>query len=1223
MKSIFVSSTFRDMNFERDILNKSIAPKLNYYLSEHNQALRLLDLRWGVDTSDMNEQEASERVLRVCFDQLENCKPYIIILLGDRYGYIPENSDVSITHMEILKGVIENAEKDHVFIYMRNADYSGMPDELKQVYIEQNAAAKNKLESLKNQLKNLVPERCFQYNSHWENGQLVSEEFEQSVLDNLKKEFVEGYASTSFKSPLQKQFLENEEILKDNLKYAYQNEGVISTVVDDIKNGDMPYGIIGEGGTGKSIFLSLLCSALRADGQNVNILFCGDNQFSSYVRNAAEYVLYSLITAAGLQYDFEKYAKLDYNELLGEAMKLKDLVNKKVFVVLDAVDKCDKGMVNFILWCYRFLSNNVRIIFSSRDSEELIKADKSLDTREIKYDKTDLGYIAEGMLSQHGKSINKNLIKMLCNKAESPLHLKIMLTRLLNLSSDDFSAIHSLGGGMEAINEHLVSIIEKMPEDTSHSVADYLFSLPNDKRDKGFFSFLLIFIIFNPYGLHQDDLKGIYTLTGNAWIEMDYIDFLSKYSLFIRTRDNGRIDISHDIIRYTLRAIFSEQAHKVCYIMADYFLNKPKLDAYSIRSFFETAHIGGSHRKLLDFAIKYYKTFSSFDTADRLINDEIVKCLTRDFLSDNGEFLLGASQFTEKPDELFIFHSVLSNSLLSTNDYLNEQEVFSIINGCVSIPFSCDLFPLELMYMDIDSLKRFAEHHNVKNNEIKVLFEQYEKLIKEREGKDNFSLTETVNSDDIREMIDFLNDSANDIPDKTVVLYKLSHKIEILSKEVKTANKAIDICFKLIHILDTLDFDDQFRMTLLASIYSYLSKAYKILEQWEDALKYGTMCLELNEKQYNLTPSENVSRKILECVLDLAILAEQRAIVKGNDKALWEQAKSFYEKFYTLNLQAFAQDIPEKELIQCTLSIFSYGTVLIRCGELNKGIEKYREAIKIITGLSDSDSRPDLLNNLIHHILDGVYTLIIAEKYDVATDYCNELKSNISNLIKTQNSEYLDKLLNASAKFLSQLTSLTKQFLDSKNYDAALYISKILYNVYIMLLPIAPMGLKARLITVGKDIGDLYYNKNDYDSTAQHYIALLNLISKEKLCIVDDNGRYFDSVNLLLIDIFIYIILCLDKLKKYEEANALIRKLPAWAEYIAEHSEAAKGDAPRVLYTIAYELTKDGCGAAYSVMTLAYYATKKEGYNTAAHADTIQLIINALFGPKNSKSEEN
>ena len=63
MKSIFVSSTFRDMHFERDILNRRIGSKLNYELSKYNRSVRISDLRWGVDTTDLSEQEASERVL--------------------------------------------------------------------------------------------------------------------------------------------------------------------------------------------------------------------------------------------------------------------------------------------------------------------------------------------------------------------------------------------------------------------------------------------------------------------------------------------------------------------------------------------------------------------------------------------------------------------------------------------------------------------------------------------------------------------------------------------------------------------------------------------------------------------------------------------------------------------------------------------------------------------------------------------------------------------------------------------------------------------------------------------------------------------------------------------------------------------------------------------------------------------------------------------------------
>jgi len=73
MNSVFISSTFRDMHFERDVLNNTVNARLNRRLSEYNQSVRLLDLRWGVDTSELSEEEATARVLRVCFDGIDSC----------------------------------------------------------------------------------------------------------------------------------------------------------------------------------------------------------------------------------------------------------------------------------------------------------------------------------------------------------------------------------------------------------------------------------------------------------------------------------------------------------------------------------------------------------------------------------------------------------------------------------------------------------------------------------------------------------------------------------------------------------------------------------------------------------------------------------------------------------------------------------------------------------------------------------------------------------------------------------------------------------------------------------------------------------------------------------------------------------------------------------------------------------------------------------------------
>lgn len=57
MKSIFVSSTFKDMHEERDILHKRVIPELNEYAVQYGESVSLCDLRWGVNTEDLDNEE--------------------------------------------------------------------------------------------------------------------------------------------------------------------------------------------------------------------------------------------------------------------------------------------------------------------------------------------------------------------------------------------------------------------------------------------------------------------------------------------------------------------------------------------------------------------------------------------------------------------------------------------------------------------------------------------------------------------------------------------------------------------------------------------------------------------------------------------------------------------------------------------------------------------------------------------------------------------------------------------------------------------------------------------------------------------------------------------------------------------------------------------------------------------------------------------------------------
>ena len=82
MRTIFVSSTFRDMQAERDAIRDLCAPLINEEARKHGDEVDFCDLRWGINTSSMSEEESSLKVLDVCFNQIDRCQPPFVILSG-------------------------------------------------------------------------------------------------------------------------------------------------------------------------------------------------------------------------------------------------------------------------------------------------------------------------------------------------------------------------------------------------------------------------------------------------------------------------------------------------------------------------------------------------------------------------------------------------------------------------------------------------------------------------------------------------------------------------------------------------------------------------------------------------------------------------------------------------------------------------------------------------------------------------------------------------------------------------------------------------------------------------------------------------------------------------------------------------------------------------------------------------------------------------------------
>ena len=92
---LFISSTFSDFKKEREILNSTVAEELEELCQSYGYDLQFIDLRWGVTTdSSLNQQ-----TMEICLNEVHRClnyspKPNFLMLIGDRYGWIPLPSKI-------------------------------------------------------------------------------------------------------------------------------------------------------------------------------------------------------------------------------------------------------------------------------------------------------------------------------------------------------------------------------------------------------------------------------------------------------------------------------------------------------------------------------------------------------------------------------------------------------------------------------------------------------------------------------------------------------------------------------------------------------------------------------------------------------------------------------------------------------------------------------------------------------------------------------------------------------------------------------------------------------------------------------------------------------------------------------------------------------------------------------------------------------------------------
>lgn len=120
--TIFLSSTFRDMQSDRDALVNDCLPRLRKMCQERGVNLSVVDLRWGITPEDTT---TSENLVRACLQRINQCQSQHFIfvgLLGYQYGYTCQWERTgemhSMTEIEILHALTnDNSDRPHLSLF--------------------------------------------------------------------------------------------------------------------------------------------------------------------------------------------------------------------------------------------------------------------------------------------------------------------------------------------------------------------------------------------------------------------------------------------------------------------------------------------------------------------------------------------------------------------------------------------------------------------------------------------------------------------------------------------------------------------------------------------------------------------------------------------------------------------------------------------------------------------------------------------------------------------------------------------------------------------------------------------------------------------------------------------------------------------------------------------------------------------------------------------------
>lgn len=454
---IFISSTFLDMHAEREELVKRIFPQLRKRCEDRGVSWGEVDLRWGIT----EEQKAEGKVLPYCLAEIQRCRPYFIGLLGERYGWVPEEMPRefieqepwlgdhvghSVTELEILHGVLNNPKMaDHSFFYFRDVAYlRKIPPERQRNFKEEPtqedearvgieearsraADRRLKLLSLKERIRaSGLPVRE-NYRDPVDLGELVQQDLGE-VIDRL-------FPEDTKLDPLDQEASEHEGFAKTRAEIYIGRQEYFDRLDAHAVGDGPPLVVLGESGSGKSALLAnwVLKYRDRHPEQFVFIHFIGASPYSSDWMAMLRRIMGEFGRREGIEAEIPEKPN-DLKTAFSNWLHMAS-TKGKVVLVLDSLNKLeDRDGALDLIWLPNYIPASVRLIVSTLSGKPLDEITKRKwdQLRVDPLNKAERKELIKTYLRQYSKALTKDQEEMIAVSPQTanPLYLRAFLEEI-------------------------------------------------------------------------------------------------------------------------------------------------------------------------------------------------------------------------------------------------------------------------------------------------------------------------------------------------------------------------------------------------------------------------------------------------------------------------------------------------------------------------------------------------------------------------------------------------------------------------------------------------------------------------------------------------------------------------------------------------------------------------------------------------------------------------